>query len=134
MNESQESTQVEPTDQAEEGNETTETPSIFSSIPSALSRRFAIHDVVYESPQYSNQGVPGADGDAHDLGTNGLLSNLNPLHPEFATPEILAELPPECKEALIQAASHEWQWKSKWRNETDDGARFQPTKSYAWFP
>ncbi|CEN60068.1 Putative Nuclear localization protein Npl6 [Aspergillus calidoustus] len=111
-----------------------ETPSIFSTIPAALSRRFAILDVHCESPPYSNMGVPGPDGDVHDLGSNGLISVANPKHPEFVSPEILEELPSECREAFIEAASHEWEWKSRWCSEVDDGARTVPLKSYAWFP
>ncbi|KAI9370186.1 chromatin remodelling complex Rsc7/Swp82 subunit-domain-containing protein [Aspergillus egyptiacus] len=108
--------------------------SIFSTIPAAFSRRFAILDVHYETPPYSNMGVPGPDGDVHDLGTNGLISVADPTHPEFVSPEILEELPPECKEALVEAASREWEWKSKWCSEVNDGARTVPLKSYAWFP
>ncbi|RAK95109.1 uncharacterized protein BO80DRAFT_430155 [Aspergillus ibericus CBS 121593] len=108
--------------------------SIFSTVPAALSRRFAIHDIHYESSPYSNLGIPGPDGDVHDLGSNGLISVADSTNPEFATPEILEELPPECKEALIEAAAHEWEWKSKWSREASDGARATPLKSYAWFP
>jgi chromatin structure-remodeling complex protein RSC7 len=111
-----------------------EKPTIFSAIPAALSRRFAILDVHCESPPFSNMGVPGPDGDVHDLGANGLISVANPKHPEFVSPEILEELPAECKEALIEAASQEWEWKSRWCSEVDDGARTVPLKSYAWFP
>ncbi|PYI04863.1 hypothetical protein BO78DRAFT_157465 [Aspergillus sclerotiicarbonarius CBS 121057] len=116
-------TEPEPTDE-----------SIFSTVPAALSRRFAIHDIHYESSPYSNLGVPGPDGDVHDLGSNGLISVANSTNPEFASPEILEELPPECKEALIEAAAREWEWKSKWSREANDGARATPLKSYAWFP
>ncbi|KAF9892767.1 hypothetical protein FE257_001169 [Aspergillus nanangensis] len=108
--------------------------SIFSSIPAAFSRRFAINDIHYETPPYSNMGVPGPDGDVHDLGTNGLVSAANSSHPEFVSPEILEELPADCKEALVEAAAREWEWKSKWSSEVTDGARTTPLKSYAWFP
>ncbi|RDW93275.1 chromatin structure-remodeling complex subunit RSC7 [Aspergillus mulundensis] len=111
-----------------------ETPTIFSTIPSTLSRRFAVLDVHTESSPYSNMGIPGPDGDVHDLGSNGLISVANPKHPEFVNPEILDELPLECKEALVEAASQEWEWKSRWCSEVDDGARVAPRKSYAWFP
>ncbi|KAL4947334.1 chromatin remodelling complex Rsc7/Swp82 subunit-domain-containing protein [Aspergillus filifer] len=127
-----EAAQAEAEDQENKPEE--ETPSIFSTIPATLSRRFAILDVQTESPQYSNMGIPGPDGDVHDLGANGLISVADPKYPEFVNPEILDELPPECKEALIEAASHEWEWKSKWCSEVDDGARVAPRKSYAWFP
>ena len=108
--------------------------SIFSTVPVALSRRFAIEDIHYESSPYSNLGVPGPDGDVHDLGSNGLVSIADSTNPEFASPEILEELPLECKEALIEAAAREWEWKTKWSREASDGARATPLKSYAWFP
>ncbi|KAL2866743.1 chromatin remodelling complex Rsc7/Swp82 subunit-domain-containing protein [Aspergillus lucknowensis] len=111
-----------------------DTPTIFSTIPAAFSRRFAILDIHCEGPPYSNMGVPGPDGDVYDLGTNGLISIANPKHPEFVSPEILEDLPPECREALIESASQEWEWKSRWCSEVDDGARTVPQKSYAWFP
>ncbi|KAL2843651.1 chromatin remodelling complex Rsc7/Swp82 subunit-domain-containing protein [Aspergillus pseudoustus] len=120
--------------QEQENKPEEETPSIFSSIPAAFSRRFAILDVHCASPPYSNMGVPGPDGDVHDLGANGLISVANPKHPEFVSREILEELPPECREAFIESASHEWEWKSRWCSEVDDGARTVPLKSYAWFP
>lgn len=109
-------------------------PTIFSSIPASLSNRFGIHDIHYESPQYSNMGIPGPDGDLVDVGPNGLITIANPQHPEFMTQEILAELPPECKEALLTAAANEYEWKSKWGTETEAGARSRPLKNYAWFP
>ncbi|KAL4896532.1 chromatin remodelling complex Rsc7/Swp82 subunit-domain-containing protein [Aspergillus ambiguus] len=128
---------AEPVASVEDGtqSQTEETrESIFSDIPAALSRRFAITDIYYETPPYSNMGVPGPDGDVHDLGTNGLVSTANATHPEFVSPEILEELPAECKEALVDAAAREWEWKAKWRREVTDGARMTPLKSYAWFP
>ncbi|KAF7159798.1 hypothetical protein CNMCM5623_005187 [Aspergillus felis] len=123
-----------PADHTAEEPTDTEPQAILSTIPPALSRRFAIHDTVFETPPYSNMGVPGPDGDVHDLGSNGLISTADSLHPEFVGPEILAELPPECKEALVEAAAREWEWKSKWRSEAIDGQRTTALKSYAWFP
>jgi chromatin structure-remodeling complex protein RSC7 len=115
--------------------ETSEIPrSIFSPVPANIHSRYVIQDIVYESPQYSNMGIPGPDGDVHDIGPNGMVSVANPNHPEFMTPEILELLPPECKEALADSCAREVEWKSKWRTETEDGQRTKPTKSYAWFP
>lgn len=112
----------------------TPTTTPFPTVPAPLSRRFAIHDIHYETPPYSNLGIPGPDGDVHDLGSNGLISTANPRHPEFVGPEILDELPPECKEALLESAAHEWEWKERWGSERRDAARATPLKSYAWFP
>ncbi|OGM42889.1 nuclear localization protein NPL6 [Aspergillus bombycis] len=127
-------TTTESDAQEEKTNEETSNESIFSTIPYAFSRRFAIHDVHYETPPYSNMGIPGPDGDVHDLGSNGIISTANLSYPEFVSPEILAELPADCKEALVEAAAREWEWKSKWHSEVGDGARTTPLKSYAWFP
>ncbi|KAJ5157419.1 Chromatin structure-remodeling complex subunit rsc7 [Penicillium canariense] len=110
------------------------TPTIFPPVPPHISSRYVVTDIVYESPPYSNMGVPGPDGDLRNLSPNGLVSMANPRHPEFMTPEIVALLPDDCKEAMLDAAAREAHWKSKWSNETDDGLRARPSKSYAWYP
>lgn len=118
----------------------TETPTLFPAVPAVLSRRFAIHDVYFQSPPFSNLGCPGSDGEKHDVGGNGLLKSAavatvaDSFHPEFMRVEILADLPHECREALIETAAHEWEWKSRWRDEQEDGARVRPLKNYAWHP
>ncbi|KAJ5551302.1 Chromatin-remodelling complex RSC SWI/SNF subunit Rsc7/Swp82 [Penicillium sp. DV-2018c] len=106
----------------------------FKPVPAHLHDRYAIQDIIYESPQYSNMGIPGPDGDVLDVGPNGMVSVADPAHPEFMSPEIIELLPPECKEALIESAAQEVEWKSRWTTETRDGERTQPTKSYAWYP
>jgi chromatin structure-remodeling complex protein RSC7 len=108
--------------------------SIFHPVPSVFTRRFAITDIHYETPESSTLGVPGPDGDVHDIGNNGLISMADPQHPEFVSAAVLAELPPDCKDALVEAASREWAWKSRWRSEASDAARGAPLKSYAWYP
>lgn len=108
--------------------------SIMPPVPSIFTRRFAIADVVYETPETSTLGRPGPDGDIQDVGSNGIISMANPQYPEFVSPEIFAELPPECKEALVEAAIKEYTWKSKWRTESTDGARGQFLQSYNWYP
>ncbi|CAG8134445.1 unnamed protein product [Penicillium olsonii] len=114
--------------------ETAAIPSIFPPVPPQVYNRYVVQDIAYESPQYSNMGIPGPDGDVHDIGPNGMISVADPAHPEFMTPEILALLPPECKDSLAEACAREVEWKSKWRTETQDGERVQPTQSYAWYP
>ncbi|KAA8644774.1 hypothetical protein EYZ11_002175 [Aspergillus tanneri] len=123
-----------PDESHEKSEEEAGNESIFSTTPAAFSRRFAIHDVHYETPPHSNMGIPGPDGGVHDLGMNGFVSIADPSNPEFVSSEILEELPPECKEALVEAAAHEWEWKTKWCSEATDGARTAPLKSYTWFP
>lgn len=108
--------------------------SIMPPVPPVFTRRFAITDIHYETPETSTLGRPGPDGDVQDIGSNGIISMANPQHPEFVSAEILAELPPECKEALIEAAMKEYQWKSKWQTESTDAARGQILQSYNWYP
>ncbi|CDM35102.1 hypothetical protein DTO013E5_3018 [Penicillium roqueforti] len=121
--------------EATTGETSTESPATtFSPVPTHLHDHYVIQDIVYESPPYSNMGIPGPDGDVQDIGPNGLVSVANPKHPEFMSPEILQLLPSECKEALIDAATQEVEWKTKWTTETMNGERAQPTKSYAWYP
>ncbi|CAL5867616.1 uncharacterized protein PFLUO_LOCUS1835 [Penicillium psychrofluorescens] len=122
----------ESTPTTEEGPEQTQT--IFPSIPASLARRFVIHDIHYESPPVSNMGIPGPDGDVHDLGANGMITAADPQHPEFMSADVLDELPADCKEALLASATQEWEWKSKWCSEAADGARSRPLKNFAWFP
>jgi chromatin structure-remodeling complex protein RSC7 len=90
---------------------------IFAPVKPVYSRNFMIVDTVYQSAPYSNLGVPGPDGDAHDLGFNGLSS---------VSDEIKAELPRECLEAFEAALAREQQWKERWSTEAADGMRNTP--------
>lgn len=118
-----------------ESNESTanEQPSIFPPVPKSFSDHYVIQDIIYESPQYSNMGIPGPDGDLKSLGPNGFVSIANPKHPELMSPDLIALLPDECKEALLETAAQEVEWKSKWSGETTDGARSKPRPSVTWF-
>lgn len=127
------SASAEPADSADKPDNQTQ-KTIFPPVPPHISDRYLVTDMVYESPPYSNMGIPGPDGDLRNMNPNGLASIANPNHPEFMTPEILALLPDDCKDALINAAAREIQWKSKWSTEAQDGMRAQPSKSYAWYP
>ncbi|QGA12809.1 hypothetical protein EYB26_000454 [Talaromyces marneffei] len=108
--------------------------SIMPPVPSIFTRRFAITDIHYETPETSTLGRPGPDGDVQDVGSNGIISMANPKYPEFVSAEVLAELPPECKEALMEAAIKEYAWKSKWHTESTDTARGHFLQSYNWYP
>lgn len=108
--------------------------SIFPPVPAHISNRYVVQDIVFESPPYSNMGVPGPDGDLRNLQPNGLVSIANPSHPEFMSPDIIALLPDECKEAILDAATREVEWKTKWSTEATDSQRSLPSKSYAWYP
>ncbi|KAJ5948597.1 Nuclear localization protein NPL6 [Penicillium verhagenii] len=109
-------------------------PSIFPPVYKDISDRYVVLDIVSEGPPHSNMGIPGPDGDMHTLAPNGLVSLSGPLHPEFMSPEIIAMLPEECKEGLLEHAAREIEWKSRWSTEAENGARAKPTKSYAWYP
>ena len=76
-----------------------------------------IVDTVFESALSTNYGVPGPDGDVHDLGFNGLSS---------VSDDIKAELPLECLKAFEEALEKEMQWKNKWGTETSDAHRRAP--------
>lgn len=55
--------------------------------------------------------------------------------PKFQMPnEVLAELPPECKKAYVEAAMKEWEWKQRWRGEKADGARAEIALNFGWTP
>ncbi|KAJ5085385.1 Chromatin-remodelling complex RSC SWI/SNF subunit Rsc7/Swp82 [Penicillium argentinense] len=107
---------------------------IFPPVPAHISNRYYVQDIVYEAPPHSNMGIPGPDGDLRNLQPNGLVSIADPAHPEFMTPDILALLPDECKESLLDAATREVDWKRKWSTEATDTYRSLPDKSYAWYP
>lgn len=115
--------------------ESEERSTILAPVPASVSSRYFVQDIVFESPPYSNMGVPGPDGDMCAKGRpNGVVSLANPTHPEFMTPEIIALLPPDCKKSLDEAIAAELEWKSRWGTEAEDGARSTPLKSYAWYP
>jgi chromatin structure-remodeling complex protein RSC7 len=98
---------------------------IFPAIPSIISRNFLVMDTRFESPPISGLGIPGPDGDVIDVGPNGL--------PDVSD-EILAELPPECRQGLEEAKEKERQWKEHWGSETEDGARGTLRIGFLGFP
>jgi chromatin structure-remodeling complex protein RSC7 len=94
-----------------------EEKSIFPPVKPIYSKNFMIVDTVYQSAPSVNLGVPGPDGDAYDLGFNGLSS----------VPEaIRVELPPECRKAFEDALEKEMQWKNKWGTEGQFAHRRAP--------
>jgi chromatin structure-remodeling complex protein RSC7 len=94
-----------------------EVHSIFTPVKPIYSRNYMIVDTVYESAPASNLGVPGPDGDAYDLGFNGLSS---------VSEDIKAELPPECLKAFEAALEKEEQWKTRWGTESQSTHRKAP--------
>lgn len=93
------------------------TVSIFTPVKPLYSRNFTIVDTVYESAPVSNIGVPGPDGEVHDLGFSGLSSIPD---------DIKSELPPECLEAFEKALQKELEWKNRWGTESANTLRSAP--------
>ena len=94
-----------------------EIPTMFPPVKPIYSRNYMIVDTAYETPSYSNLGVPGPAGDVYDTGFNGLSSVAD---------DIKAELPPECLAAFEQALAKELEWKNKWGTESTDTHRKAP--------
>lgn len=70
-------------------------------------------------------GIPGPDGDAMDVGGNGL---------EGVAQEVVDELPEECRREFDEVVRREREWKGKWRGEGQDGMRGGLRIGYAGFP
>jgi len=98
---------------------------LFSKVPDVVNRNFMVTDTVFVSPSISGLGIPGMDGDTYDIGPNGL--------PEV-TEEILEELPDECRDALLAAKQKEYEWKTTWSNETENGLRGNIKVAYLGWP
>ena len=94
-----------------------EAPTMFTPVKPIYSRNYMIVDTAYETPQYSNLGVPGPDGDVFDMGFNGLSS---------VSDDIKAELPPHCLAAFEEALAKELEWKNRWGAEDTDTHRKAP--------
>jgi chromatin structure-remodeling complex protein RSC7 len=90
---------------------------IFTPVKPIYSRNFMIIDTVYNSAPSSHLGVPGPDGDAHDIGFNGLSSIPD---------DVKAELPADCLKAFEQALEKETQWKAQWGTESSSTLRRAP--------
>jgi chromatin structure-remodeling complex protein RSC7 len=98
---------------------------IFTPVSRVISRNFLVVDTKYESPPISGLGIPGPDGDVLDVGPNGL--------PDIGD-DILAELPPDCRKAFEDAKTKQAQWKRKWGNEVQDGARGKLKIGFLGYP
>lgn len=90
---------------------------MFTPVKPIYSKNYMIVDTVYESAPSSTFGVPGPDGDFHDIGLNGLSS---------ISDDIKAELPEDCRLALEEALEKETEWKNKWGSEGQSGHRRAP--------
>jgi chromatin structure-remodeling complex protein RSC7 len=98
---------------------------IFEPVQEVVSRNFFVVDTVYASPSTNALGNPGADGRMLSMGPNGL--------PDVSE-EILAELPLDCRAALLDAKCQEQEWKEKWTSESNDGMRGNLKIGFMGFP
>jgi chromatin structure-remodeling complex protein RSC7 len=99
--------------------------SIFRPLSNVIARNFVVTDVVSVSPPISGFAVPGSNSMGFDVGANGLPD---------VTPEILEDLPEDCRKALLEAKAAERQWTSQWSTEKQDGMRAKLEISYLGFP
>lgn len=99
------------------GDQEDEVHTIFTPVKPIYSRNFMIVDTAYQSAPSSHLGVPGPDGDAYDIGFNGLSSIPD---------DIKADLPLDCREAFEQALEKEIQWKTQWGTESSSTLRRAP--------
>lgn len=100
-------------------------PTIFQPVSKVIARNFLVTDTVYTAPSLSGVGIPGPDGDMLAINHNGL--------PEVSD-DILAELPPDCREALLAAKQEERGWKESWTTESHDGLRGNLKIGFLGFP
>jgi chromatin structure-remodeling complex protein RSC7 len=92
-------------------------PGIFTPVDPKISRNYMVVDTIYQSGPSPHCGIPGLDGDAHDLGFNGLSG---------VSDEIKALLPPDCLVAFEEALSKELEWKGQYTTENRDTHRKAP--------
>jgi len=100
---------------------------IFSDVPEAVSRNFVIIDTQYRAPPLSSIGYPGPDGIITDpaSGSNGLSS---------ISPELLDELPNECRRAFEFAKKTELGWKNHWGTEAQSALRGDLKIGFSGYP
>jgi chromatin structure-remodeling complex protein RSC7 len=99
--------------------------SMFEPVSKVVARNFLVTDTVFVQCPINGAGIPGADGDMLAIGANGL--------PE-ASEEILAELPPDCRDALLEAKEQEKEWRTYWSTESNDGLRGNLKIGFLGFP
>jgi chromatin structure-remodeling complex protein RSC7 len=100
-------------------------PTIFQPVSKVIARNFLITDTVFTAPPLSSVAIPGPDGDMLAINHNGL--------PDISD-DILAELPSDCKAALLAAKREEKVWKESWNTESQDGLRGNLKIGFLGFP
>lgn len=107
--------QVDSQDESVEGLSTN-----FSKLEPVYARHFRVHDLCAESAPASNMANPGLGSEGQHLAT--------------IPPDILDELPAECRHAFDRAAEEELNWRSRWLSESFDGQRAPLLSSVDWYP
>ena len=102
-----------------------ERKTIFKPVSKTVARNFMVTDTIFISPSISGVGIPGPDSAMYDMNPNGLPD---------ANPEIIAELPEDCRNALLQAKREEDEWKHTWGSETTDGMRGRLKIGFMGYP
>ncbi|PNS13736.1 Chromatin structure-remodeling complex subunit rsc7 [Sphaceloma murrayae] len=97
----------------------------FPALPSTIPSSHLVVDLLLATPPDNHVGIPGPDGDAWDIGGNGLSG---------VPMDVRDELPDECRRAFDEAVRREEAWKAGWRGEDRDGWRGQLRVGYAGFP
>jgi chromatin structure-remodeling complex protein RSC7 len=97
----------------------------FEPVSKVIARNFLVVDTVYVAPPHAGLGFPGPDGAFGDIGANGLPNT---------TPDILNDLPPDCRSALLAAKAQQEKWHHRFRGETEDGMRGQLKIGFMGFP
>jgi chromatin structure-remodeling complex protein RSC7 len=100
---------------------------IFTPIPSLISRNFVAVDTHFTSPPISNAGYPGPDGAITDptSGPNGLTSIPD---------DVIDELPEECRKAFEEARRTEVEWKKYWGTEAQSALRADLKVGFSGYP
>lgn len=114
-----------------------ETSQVFPTLQPSIARNFMVTDTYFETPPAgishqsyeTNRVAYVADKKAHGSDFLAPFHGLNAM-----SAEILAELPPECREAFDKAAANERSWHSKWGTEKETKSRRDPVIDKAIVP
>lgn len=103
-------------DLSSQQNHNPQQPTIFTPVPPAVSRNYAVIDTAYTAPPLTSAGYPGPDGSITDptSGSQGLSQ---------IPQDLLDELPEDCRRAFESARAAEVGWKKQWGGEAESCLR-----------
>ncbi|TKA78812.1 hypothetical protein B0A55_02234 [Friedmanniomyces simplex] len=93
-------------------------PTLFPPIPATISRNFAVIDTHFTSPRTTITTYPGPDGPILD---SGLINGADGL--TSIPPDLVDELPLDCRRDFEQARQDELRWKLQWGAEGQSAMR-----------